>query len=316
MKKIFCLLGFFVSTLNCYSQANLVNNGSFESYTNCPTAFSQIDYATGWYKSTTNNPGTSHTEYVNSCNTGNWVGVPTNGWGTQNAYEGQGYICQTMKAPTLTTDYRENVYTQLSTPLQVGHNYEISFRVSLGDNSQYTSNNVCAKFSMSTSFAINNQSHVNSGLITDMQNWVLVSGSFVADSAYTHMCIGNFYDDANTLYNQTYPSGSSAYSVYYIDSVVVVDASKDNIEEIENQFAISVSPNPAADQLIVSGFPIGSRGTIEMISLDGKLVQMWSIAVTSGNSATITLPYECPKGIYLIRFIGEHNSTTEKLVVE
>lgn len=317
MKKITGLLAFFVFTATCYSQTNLVNNGSFESYSNCPTAFSQVDYASGWNKSLINNPGTSHTEYVNSCNTGNWVGVPTNGWGTQAAYQGNGYVCQTMKAPALGQDYRENIYSQLTTNLIVGHVYKISYYVSLGEESQYTSDNICAKLSTTTSFPINNQAHCASGLVTSNSAWVLVSDTIIADSAYSHIGIGNFYTDANTQYTQTYSSANLAYSVYYTDDVQVVEIpGKNNIEELNQDFAISISPNPAHDNITISGFGIGTKGLLEMYSIDGKLIATWNVAVTSGNSVMVTLPSNCPKGYYLVRFVGETSSRTEKLLIE
>lgn len=317
MKKILPLILPFVFTAQCYSQTNLVNNGSFESYTACPTAFSQVDYATGWNKSMTNNPGTSHTEYVNSCNTGNWVGVPANGWGSQNAYDGQGYICQTMKAPTLTQDYRENIYSALTTPMIIGHNYHVSFRVSLGDNCQYTSNNVCIKFSMNSSFPINNSSQVSSGLITDKQGWVLVTGNFTADSNYTRVGIGNFYNDANTLYNQTYPSGSSAYSVYYIDSVNVIDETpKSGIFESSVGLALEVYPNPATSYISISGLNAESNGVFELRGIDGRLVCNWTITTTTMSDLRLDLPSECPKGLYFLIYTADDVQRCQRIVIE
>lgn len=317
MKNITLLLVAIVFTANCYSQTNLVNNGSFETYSNCPTAFSQVDYANGWNKSMTNNPGTSHTELVNSCNTGNWVGVPVNGWGSQTAFEGNGYICEAMMSPTQTQDYRENVYTQLSSPLIAGHSYRISYRVSLSDGCQYASDNICAKFSTTTSFPINNQSHCASGLITDKSNWVQVSATIIADSAYSYLGIGNFYTDANTQYVQSYPSASLAYAVYYIDSIRVVEIpGKDDILEHSGDLVINVSPNPAHDQINISGLAHGTEGVVEMYSVDGRLITSWQVNIHSGNVVTLNLPAECAKGIYFIRFVGEEVSRAEKILIE
>lgn len=318
MNKILGLFGLFVFTLPCYSQTNLVNNGSFESYSNCPTAFSQVNYANGWIKSMTNNPGTSHTEFVHSCNTGNWVGVPTNGWGTQTASQGNGYICQTMMAPGLGTDYRENIYSQLTVSLAVGHMYKISYYVSLGDECRFTSDNICAKLSTTTAFPIDNQSHCRSGVITSNSNWILVTDTIIADSAYNYIGIGNFYTDANTQYSQTYPSANLAYSVYYIDDIQVVEIpGKNNIEELNSgDFTITLSPNPAHDLLTVTGLNTREKGQLEMYSVNGQLISVWPVPITNETEVTITLPPDCPKGYYLIRFVGVATSRSEKFLIE
>jgi len=49
----------------------------------------------------------------------------------------------------------------------------------------------------------------------------LVSGTFVAAAAYTHVFIGNFFDDASTTTSAS-GSGSAAWCYYYVDSVSVV----------------------------------------------------------------------------------------------
>tara|TARA_Y100000589_G_scaffold325106_1_gene362380 strand:+ start:2862 stop:6239 length:3378 start_codon:yes stop_codon:yes gene_type:complete len=51
MKKFIFYLYLFlsISSSSLYAQCNLVTNGNFESYTACPTTWSQINYCTGWY---------------------------------------------------------------------------------------------------------------------------------------------------------------------------------------------------------------------------------------------------------------------------
>lgn len=215
--SVLCL----ILALNCFSQTNLVNNGSFENYSTCPNAFSQVNYAVGWNKSYiwNSNPGGWHTEYMNSCNGGNWVGVPVNGWGSQSAYNGNGYIAQAPACPSQQANYRENIYTQLASPLQIGATYTISYRISLGDNCRYVANHVCAQIGTDAIFPINNQALCSSGIVSSKTAWTVISTTFVADSNYTYLSIGNFYDDANTTYTLTYSGSSLNNAVYYIDSV-------------------------------------------------------------------------------------------------
>jgi len=53
-----------------------------------------------------------------------------------------------------------------------------------------------------------------------LDGWALLTFDFVPSEAYTHLTIGNFRDDANTLYTAN-PTNSSAGAYYYIDSLAV-----------------------------------------------------------------------------------------------
>ena len=70
------------------AQQNLVPNGSFEDYTICPTSPSQVYVAIGW-----NDPTNASSDYYNSCATlMSLVGIPTNQFGRQFAYDGNAYL--------------------------------------------------------------------------------------------------------------------------------------------------------------------------------------------------------------------------------
>lgn len=318
MKYILSLFGAIVFTANCYSQTNLVNNGSFESYSNCPTAFSQIEYANGWKRSYMWNTNTSnwHVEYFNSCNSGNWVGMPVNGWGNQQAFDGNGYIAQAPTCPLTQANYRENVYTMLSTPLVIGNTYRVSYRVSLGDECKYATNNICAKFGTDTVFAIDNSAVCVSGFITDKINWTLVTNTFTADSAYSYLCIGNFFDDANTMYVQSYPSSNNNNGTYYIDSVQVYQVGENGMIDPLAQLRISLSPNPANDHIVISGLKEGLSGALELFDMEGKLIASWQLEPSDQQPIILEFPCDIPKGLYLVRFHGEVISSSEKLVIE
>src|SRR5688572_28546847 len=112
MKSLVFLL---LLPLHLFSQ-NLVPNWSFETRSACPTNFNQIEYASGWKKSSQNNNGTHHTDYLNVCggNTGaSYFTVPTNVWGYQAAATGDAYAALSTTALNLYIDYRENIFCQL-----------------------------------------------------------------------------------------------------------------------------------------------------------------------------------------------------------
>lgn len=219
--RIITLLIFFllVSQLN-FSQ-NLVPNPSFEIVSSCPNNYNQVSRATGWFPSSNNNNPTYHTDYCNACGTSLFQ-VPANTWGNQAAPTGVGYMAAVTMDPGSQPNYRENIYAQLTSPLVIGNTYFVSLKVSHTDNSKYASNNFGAKFSTVPDFPINNICQVYSAnIISDKQNWVTISGCFVADSAYKYICLGNFFTDANTLTQQSCPGCQWPLYGYYVDDVSV-----------------------------------------------------------------------------------------------
>src|SRR5437868_3489465 len=92
--KIALRILFLIFTFQCSAQTNIVPNGSFEQYSNCPDQEGQIFRANGWFMPT---GGTS--DYYNSCNTlpySNNYSVPFNcaaltGMSFQEAHTGNAY---------------------------------------------------------------------------------------------------------------------------------------------------------------------------------------------------------------------------------
>jgi hypothetical protein len=69
------------------SAQQLVQNGDFENFSQCPEYVSQIERATGWTRPT---EGTS--DYLHACNTMPYsVNVPNTQFGEQAAHSGNGY---------------------------------------------------------------------------------------------------------------------------------------------------------------------------------------------------------------------------------
>ena len=79
---------------------------------------------------------------------------------------------------------------------------------------------------------------------------------------------------------------------------------------------MEISPNPAHDIITISVLTSETKGNVEMYSVEGKLISSWQVDMNYGNLVTLTLPADCPKGYYLIRFIGETTNRTEKLLIE
>jgi hypothetical protein len=194
--------------LNYNIQAqNLVPNFSFEQKSSCPAFGDEVHLSTGWskYCASMFSP-----DYYNSCAPSSTVGVPQSSSIYQQDHRNcSAYIGLVTWSSAFATD-RETVGIQLSQPLTIGQKYFLSFYTVMAgseDASFYyesPSNNIGMKlstvsYSISNPVPIDNISHLRSvSVISDTANWVRISGSIIADSAYNYLILGNFYNDANT----------------------------------------------------------------------------------------------------------------------
>ena len=220
MKNLYIIILFAFYANNGSAQGNLVFNPSFEIYDTCPTAYAQIYRLNGW-EASLNTP-----DYFNVCaSAASTVGVPNVYHGYQlpatgNAYCGFVYY-------NMGGNYREVISSQLTTSLTIGQKYFISFKSSYAAGpSLYgvANNKMGVKFSTvlynsSSPPPINNFAHVYSSvIITDTTNWIKTIGSFIADSSYQYINIGNFFDDAHT---DTIRLTGSGNNYYYLDDITV-----------------------------------------------------------------------------------------------
>jgi hypothetical protein len=128
-------------------------------------------------------------------------------------------------------------------------------------------------------------------MIVDSVNWVKISGSFIADSSYKFVEIGNFLTDLNTDTviigsPSTFFDLSPGYaSYYYIDDICVSEDSvtcnlSTDIIDYEIMDRIQIFPNPANNIIYIENkFPekeidkimiYNSQGIIEVIFYDFK----------------------------------------------
>ncbi|MBL0103688.1 MAG: hypothetical protein IPP51_07995 [Bacteroidetes bacterium] len=198
MRYLFTFLLVFFSSLLAVAQTNLVPNPSFEDFITCPSAFDQLDRVTNW-SSFGGSP-----DYINECANagGSSVGVPQNTWGFQYAKDGKGYLFfGTYDIQSLPNNTREYVGVQLTQPLTIGNRYFVSAFVSRADSNYANgaTNNIGFRFtdqsySKLMPFVPDNFAQINCDtIIYDQQNWVQLFGSFVSDTAFQYLIIGNFF---------------------------------------------------------------------------------------------------------------------------
>lgn len=263
MKKILTLFLFF--TFHFANSQNLVNNWSFEDTLACPTGQTQIEMASGWgsYKQTP--------DYFNSCNNSQ-VGVPLNFAGYQYPKTGNAYSGFATYAK-FTSEYREILGIELLQALNIGQQYYVSFYInwtshSLGNNINVSTNKIGAKFttlpySSVNPIVIDNNAQVyTDSVMSDTLNWSLISGFFIADSAYQYLSIGNFFTDSATTHILW--DSIAAISYYYIDDITVMDSIPLSIKEY-NSNIIKIFPNPARNWIVLEGKGIKSVAIINAL---------------------------------------------------
>lgn len=317
MKCNALFLTFVFCTLLAQSQ-NLVPNPSFEEYTICPSNpvdSIEIEKATPW-KSYRQTP-----DFFHPCDETGVMSSPMSSvYGYGVPYHGIGKAGFIGVGGSST---REIIGVQLNEPLIIGESYYVSFYLLRTFGGGGHSNCNCASshpglkfttrsYTIIETIPIDNHAHIlNEEVLVDSTNWTQVSGWFVADSAYTHLAIGTFFDnDQVTVEN--YNNHPGLPKTYYFTDAVCVTADPVDCEAlkpvgvVENSFQdqLIVFPNPASSSLsILSDIGIQRYSVIDMT---GRIVQHDDLA--GEESIDIN---NLSKGLYIlmVRFENEtrHN---------
>lgn len=220
-KPVFILLLF---TCSFVSAQNLVPNGDFEFYTQCPDFQFQTNRAFPWY-----DPNNNSSDYYNSCaGTSNDVGVPLNFFGYQEAHSGSGY-CGFAGSCGPIGDCAEYIATPLITPLKAGKTYCLSLWIANSDSSCWINNGIGAYLNEDSITFSTGQIHnispqvVFTDIVSDT-NWKYLESSFIANGGEFYLLLsnvaGNNFDTTVLCNNQAW-----SFSYYYVDDVSLVDCS-------------------------------------------------------------------------------------------
>lgn len=317
-----------LTQIDLKAQVNLVPNPSFEDTISCPT-YGWIWTCQSWQAYS------SSPDYFNSC-VPNWsnYSVPNNIHGSQAASSGSAYAgvgCYVEGETNYAID-REILGNNLTGALNIGQKYFVSFKVSLGTNTAVSGHSLAIdklgvlfstlaydNFDSSTIPPIGNFAHVyTDSIIADSVGWTTVFGSFVADSNYAFLSIGNFYTISNTdtiHFISNNPFTPAAY--YFVDDVCVsmdsaycLNYSYVGVESHNLQKLISVFPNPSSDVVNIQ-FSDNDSHFLTCYNLLGQVViAEWVGPMTSLSFAAL------PRGIYSLQISFNENVISKKVVIE
>lgn len=322
-----CLL--FVATLRCGAQGNLVPNPSFELLDTCPytIGFQEGDRPLYWY-SWYNSP-----EYFHACaqttnGVDTLVGVPQNGWSYQYAWVGDAYVGVYAYDGVL-GEYREYVGAELVEPLVIGCEYELRFRTNPACDGSYwlqgDGSTACDNVGMlfttfsnawyTTSgpvFPYRNYAHLRITLpVADTVAWTLVEGTFIADSAYTHVVLGNFFADSLT---SAFPIGNpnpwTGVTYYLIDEVEVMPVEA-SCHDVGVHDGLEEEPVVRFEASTISVDWPGELYRAEVLDASGRVV----IADPLKHSGSLFLHLPMGQAVYVLRLFGARKSFLTKFVV-
>lgn len=307
---------------------NLVPNHSFEEFENgCPENFNDMPVHWKRWRESANTFSTCVTPetFVDSLG---WA--PLNGFGHKFPYDGNSYVGLMAFGPSVDQDvepdFREYLGAELLETLDPGTEYFVRLRASLALNGFYwymslASSHLGSIFTteahhyQQNPMPIPNYGHVyTSDVLAEYNEWVTIEGSFIADSAYTHIGLGVFFDFELIEYSELLP-GPSLGSYYYIDDVCVsrfpncLNPTTDISESISN-LGLRVFPNPASDLLRIESSYFMEK--VNLFALDGSLIfsqamqgsTQWSLNISGISS-----------GIYILEVSSNKGTKREKLVV-
>jgi hypothetical protein len=142
-----------------------------------------------------------------------------------------------------------------------------------------TSNKIGIKFStikyeaqQNPLFADNVSSGYIDSIVTDTTNWLPFQFSFIADSSYQYLYLGNFFDGLNTDSASTTNATFNQGAYYFVDDLCLSTDSNycETILSVRNyeEYPFTIYPNPATNELFFKN--IKRAQTINIFDLIGK----------------------------------------------
>jgi hypothetical protein len=329
------LLFFLINVTICLGQ-NLVPNPSFEdtfATTNLlPYMYNlggvtldgiHFIYPKNWIYAT------QTVDYDNSCDTSKISSVPYNiGGFKQDNNNGKAYIGLFGRVGHYYPNYREIIGAKLLDSMVVGQKYFIKIDVSLSDSSNCGINKLGVLFSRTPidSITLHNYSQVYTTLIvTKSTKWTTLNFSFISDSAYKYLFVGNFYNNAQTdtsiisshpIWHSNNQNPTDCWAYYYIDNICVSNDSTtcnkpNNINQISDANKFFLFPNPVVDKINI--YMESYLDEIRITNIIGqtifseklKINREYSKDITSLNNGIYFLTIKTNNSIQTIKFIKQ-----------
>ncbi len=295
---------------------NLVPNGSFEEFTECPDFFGQVERCTGWH----NLGAAQSADYFNACADGGFPDVPQSSVAWQEAKDGSGY----MGAATFlwqTDYYREFFGTQLTDVLQPGIPVHICFHVSAAGfspdywhSARWLSKGMGVRFYTENPgyWSYQNQPYENNSalylnqVLSDTAGWIIVSGDYIPDSAYNWIVVGNFFEDSLSAPLLADVGGGWEVAYALVDDLSVSNdltyCGTTGINEPMDMHVLSVAFEPSGSLLRIVVPGEDDSYSVEIHDVMGRFVI--HAQERSMNRQILVEMSDFPSGAYLVNLTG------------
>ena len=302
MKKFIICLCLF-SAIKADAQ-NLVLNPSFEDTIACTGTYAMpCNY---WYWATYGSPDYFSEQPDINC----VVPAPQSTAGFQYARTGIAYVGLGLFTQHIIPTFinkREYVGGILLDTLRQGHEYCVSFYVSVAEKCKYVTDGIGLYLSVDSAvdYTINTNlsfvpqiSNPAGNIIYDTLNWVQISGTYIANGGEKYLTIGNFKDDANTMIDSTSSTGNSAY--FFIDDVSVIDCTVGINEVNDNLSSGKLYPNPARTAVYYeSELNDNENGLLELYDMLGNKLSAYTLNHGKNKITIGTSGYA--RGVYMVK---------------
>lgn len=317
-----CLL--LIALRRCEAQNNMVPNSGFEDTDSCTFGLG-LGALHHWYSAY----GTP--DHLQNCQPyGSANGLPLNIFTYQQPFEGNSCAGIFTFDGHSGTEYREWLMVPLLDTLEPGLTYYCSFRA----NAAFSGNGVNPQNWLASDHlgmlfttydrqwnwgdpqpaALNHAHVLYPQILSDTAGWTFVSGSFVADSAYAYVMIGNFFSNAltDTLHFASSVPEWGRYSYVLVDAVCVSPSLEgcelnQGADETYHPAAF-VFPNPANDVLVINN----AAGHDAMI-LDMLGQRVWSDRIN--NDRLVVDGGSWARGAYVLQVQGARGAQTVKFLL-
>lgn len=325
MKKIYFLILSVTFGFALSAQTNLVPNPGFETASPCPDYPGQTNRATGWNNVNLNytSPSVGTPDFFHACGSATlgYNCVPPNTFsGICSPHTGNGMM-SIVVYNTPYPDYREYLATQLSSPMQIGNTYTVSFWITNGTTpySPYTIKNIGVNFSTSplsqsgwSLISLTPQCEITTQV--GGTTWQQYTFTVSPTANWQHLTIGVFRTDGLNSPTITFSGTSgppSVYARYYLDDISVIGIDPQGINEINSDYNdLSVYPNPTSGILNFS-----SSKPIDGIKISDLLGKEVEISQNNFENKTIDIS-KLNVGIYLVKFYHEGMAVSIKKFVK
>lgn len=238
--KYFISILFFLIGLFCKAQQNMVPNGNFETYSNCPEN-AQLHSAIPWLQPNIPTWGGS-SDYYHTCVT-NISPPPSAAGGFQWPHSGNGYAGIMLFWDTLNNNYnidkwREYIEVGLAKNMVAKNKYCVRFYVSKNNHSSMAIKQIQGVLTNDTLKYFDNEYKYIQGvtpmmeadsIITDTLNWIIVEKEYTANGGERFLTIGNFSPGNQVDFYYGWPYQTNTMLGYYLfDDVSVYEQAEAN----------------------------------------------------------------------------------------